>query len=272
MTGPAQVFAEMKRAMPSLDNITWDRLEARDRSVTYPCPAPGHPGHGGGVRGRRVPDRGRPRQAGPGRRSSRRPSSPTPTYPWVLTTGRTLEHWHTGAMTRRASNLDALEPEAVRHGQLARPAPHGRRPPATRSGSPPAAGAIELMARQDNAVPEGVLFIPFCFVEAAANILTNPQLDPFGKIPEFKYCAARSGAAGGAGRRGVGRRWRPSATSTRATSSPGPGTRRASSSASRPCTSTPSWTSTISWRRCGTWAATSVTPAGARSSGSWSTS
>ena len=47
------------------------------------------------------------------------------------------------------------------------------------------------MARQDNAVPEGVLFIPFCFAEAAANILTNPQLDPFGKIPEFKYCAAR---------------------------------------------------------------------------------
>ena len=58
-------------------------------------------------------------------------------------------------------------------------------------GSPRGAARIELMARQDNAVPAGVLFIPFCFAEASANILTNPQLDPYGKIPEFKYCAAR---------------------------------------------------------------------------------
>jgi formate dehydrogenase major subunit len=52
-------------------------------------------------------------------------------------------------------------------------------------------GAIELKARPDHAIPPGMVFIPFCYAEAAANILTNPQLDPFGKIPEFKYCAAR---------------------------------------------------------------------------------
>jgi len=52
-------------------------------------------------------------------------------------------------------------------------------------------GVVELAARQDDAIPDGVVFIPFAFVEAAANILTNPALDPFGKIPEFKYCAAR---------------------------------------------------------------------------------
>jgi formate dehydrogenase major subunit len=52
-------------------------------------------------------------------------------------------------------------------------------------------GSIELKSRADGAVPPGMIFIPFCYAEAAANILTNPQLDPIGKIPEFKYCAAR---------------------------------------------------------------------------------
>ena len=52
-------------------------------------------------------------------------------------------------------------------------------------------GAVELAARQDDAIPDGVVFIPFAFVEAAANLLTNPALDPFGKIPEFKFCAAK---------------------------------------------------------------------------------
>ena len=52
-------------------------------------------------------------------------------------------------------------------------------------------GAIELYARQDDAIPDGVVFIPFAYVEAAANLLTNPALDPFGKIPEFKFCAAK---------------------------------------------------------------------------------
>jgi formate dehydrogenase major subunit len=52
-------------------------------------------------------------------------------------------------------------------------------------------GAIELAARADGAIPSGVIFIPFCYAEAAANVLTNPALDPMGKIPEFKFCAAR---------------------------------------------------------------------------------
>ena len=52
-------------------------------------------------------------------------------------------------------------------------------------------GSIEIKVREDRSVPEGVIFIPFCYKEAAANLLTNPALDPFGKIPEFKFCAAR---------------------------------------------------------------------------------
>jgi formate dehydrogenase major subunit len=52
-------------------------------------------------------------------------------------------------------------------------------------------GAIELTARSDHTVTEGLIFIPFCYAEAPANVLTNAALDPFAKIPEFKYCAAR---------------------------------------------------------------------------------
>ncbi|MGH8325550.1 MAG: molybdopterin dinucleotide binding domain-containing protein, partial [Steroidobacteraceae bacterium] len=115
---------------------------------------------------------------------------PDEKYPLVLTTGRVLEHWHTGAMTRRASVLDALEPEAV-----AAMAPRELR----RMGLRPAdtirletrRGVIELKVRADRDVPEGMVFMPFCYAEAAANLLTNPNLDPWGKIPEFKFCAAR---------------------------------------------------------------------------------
>jgi formate dehydrogenase major subunit len=186
-THPRDVFAEMKLAMPSLNGITWERLE-RESSVTYPCDSEEEPGHdivfGEGFptpsgRGRLVPAAIVPPA-----------EEPDEDYPMVLTTGRQLEHWHTGAMTRRANVLDALEPEAVASlapAELRRLgiAPGARIRVATRR------GAIELTARSDSAVAPGMVFIPFCYAEAAANILTNPQLDPWGKIPEFKYCAAR---------------------------------------------------------------------------------
>jgi formate dehydrogenase major subunit len=183
----SDVFAEMARAMPSLANITWERLQ-RESSVTYPCDAPDQPGHdivfGDGFptssgRGRIVPAAIVPPA-----------EEPDADYPLVLTTGRQLEHWHTGAMTRRASVLDEIEPEAV---AMLSPielrrlgvSPGERIRVSTRRGS------IELKSRADGAVPPGMVFIPFCYAEAAANILTNPRLDPIGKIPEFKYCAAR---------------------------------------------------------------------------------
>ncbi len=184
---PRDVFAEMKTAMPSLDNITWERLE-RESSVTYPCTAEDRPGEAivfadgfptPSHRGRLVPVSILP----PG-------EEPDAQFPMVLTTGRQLEHWHTGAMTRRASVLDMLEPEAVASlapSDLRRIGmePGGMVRVATRR------GVIELKARADGTVPPGMIFIPFCYAEAAANILTNPQLDPYGKIPEFKFCAAR---------------------------------------------------------------------------------
>ena len=108
----------------------------------------------------------------------------------VLTTGRMLEHWHTGAMTRRASVLDHLEPEAVAHLAPARARAHAHRPGSADHGRDPAR-RHRASCRADAGVPAGVVFIPFCFAEAASNMLTNPALDPIGKIPEFKYCAAR---------------------------------------------------------------------------------
>ena len=115
---------------------------------------------------------------------------PDDDFPLVLTTGRMLEHWHTGAMTRRATVLDAIEPEPV---VSMHPKDIGRAgltigqqvTVETRRGE------ITLTLRADRDVSSGMLFIPFCFTEAPANMLTNPQLDPFGKIPEFKFCAAR---------------------------------------------------------------------------------
>jgi formate dehydrogenase major subunit len=101
-----------------------------------------------------------------------------------------LEHWHTGAMTRKASNLDALEPVAtvsISPNEILKNnmKPGDQIKVSTRRGS------INIRVREDRTIPEGVIFIPFCYNEAAANLLTNPALDPFGKIPEFKYCAAK---------------------------------------------------------------------------------
>ena len=184
---PSEIYTEMASLMPALDNIAWDRIE-RESAVTYPSDAPDQPGHDvvfadrfptQDGRGKLVPARIVPPD-----------EKPDADYPFILTTGRQLEHWHTGAMTRRASNLDALEPGAVAsvsRGTLAKlgVAAGDMIRVSTRR------GVVELTARQDDGVPDGVVFIPFAFVEAAANLLTNPALDPFGKIPEFKFCAAK---------------------------------------------------------------------------------
>jgi formate dehydrogenase major subunit len=186
-THPRDVYPEMASMMPALDNISWERVERED-AVTYPSDAPDQPGRDV------VFDKGFPRPGGFGKLVAAKLTPPDETpdhdYPFILTTGRQLEHWHTGSMTRRATVLDALEPTAiaqVSRGTIARlgiQAGDMIRVSTRR-------GTVDLHARQDDAVPDGVVFIPFAYVEAAANLLTNPALDPFGKIPEFKYCAAK---------------------------------------------------------------------------------
>ncbi len=188
---PADVFAEMKRNMKSLDNITWDRL-AEENVVMYPSLSPEDPGQP------IVFGDGFPREGGVARFT---PASviapdeaPDKEYPMILTTGRQLEHWHTGSMTRRSKVLDAVEPEAncSLHPSTLRKLgvePGGMVRLSTRRGS------VEVMARADRAVAPDMVFLPFAYVEAAANILTNPALDPYGKIPEFKFAAVKVEAA-----------------------------------------------------------------------------
>ena len=171
--------------------MPWERLE-KDGSVTYPVPAEGAPGD------EVVFTDGFPTPDGRGRivpTDLRAPDEvPDADYPMVLTTGRVLEHWHTGAMTRRAEVLDELEPEGfaamnpyeidrqgLRAGQMIQVS--------TRRGT------IDALLRSDREVADGMVFIPFCFNESPANRLTNPMLDPYGKIPEFKFCAAKVSSA-----------------------------------------------------------------------------
>ncbi|MGA1691830.1 MAG: formate dehydrogenase subunit alpha [Burkholderiaceae bacterium] len=186
-THVSQVFDEMRKTMPSIGGITWERLE-QDGAVTYPCLKEGDPGD-------RVIFTDRfPTATGLARfvpadiiPANERPDTD---FPLVLITGRQLEHWHTGSMTRRATVLDALEPDPV---ALIHPLDldgfgvvpgdvvtlRSRR------------GQVSLYARADEATPRGAIFVPFCYYEAAINQLTNAALDPVGKIPEFKYCAVQ---------------------------------------------------------------------------------
>ena len=183
----SDVFNEMRKAMPSIAGMTWERLE-REHVITYPCEAEGDPGtpviftedfptESG--RARLVPADIIP----PDER-------PDTEFPFVLITGRQLEHWHTGSMTRRASVLDAIEPTCT---VLINPLDLDKI--GAKLGETitleSRSGQIGVIARADAGTPPGSVFIPFAYYEAAANKLTNAALDPFAKIPEFKYCAIK---------------------------------------------------------------------------------
>jgi len=189
---PRDVFAEMRLCMDSIAGITWERLEQQS-SATYPCRKEGDPGEPvvfvdrfptATGRGRFVPADLIP--------AAERPDTE---YPVVLITGRQLEHWHTGAMSRRASALDALEPEPVASLHPLDLEDIGVEPGGVVTITS-RRGTISLYARADDGMPRRSAFVPFCYYEAAANLLTNPALDPFGKIPEFKYCAVKVTAGG----------------------------------------------------------------------------
>jgi len=185
--GAKDVFNEMRRAMHSIAGITWERLE-QESCVTYPCEQEGDPGRPIVFIDKFPTPTGRaqlvPVDIIP---AAERPDQD---FPFVLITGRQLEHWHTGAMTRRASVLDAIEPEPTAQVHPLDLDAIGARPGDVISVAS-RRGIVSLYARADDGTPRGAVFIPFCYYEAAANLLTNPALDPFGKIPEFKYCAVK---------------------------------------------------------------------------------
>ncbi|PIT81588.1 formate dehydrogenase subunit alpha [Limnohabitans sp. 15K] len=185
--GVAQVYEEMRQAMaPAIGGIDWARLNAG--SVTYPCVSADDPGQPIVFHDHFPTADGRVRLVP----ASLIPADEQPDaeYPMVLITGRQLEHWHTGSMTRRATVLDALEPAATASLHAADMARMGVQA-GQRIRVASRRGHVELVVRQDNGTPLGAVFIPFAYVEAAANELTNAALDPFGKIPEFKFCAVR---------------------------------------------------------------------------------
>ncbi|HWZ38109.1 MAG TPA: formate dehydrogenase subunit alpha [Bradyrhizobium sp.] len=187
-SGPGEVYTEMAQLMPSLKNISWERL-VREGAVTYPADDPNKPGN------EIIFTTGFPTESGRGKIVPAKvippDELPDDEYPMVLSTGRVLEHWHTGSMTRRAQVLDQIEPEAV-----AFMSPKDMRKKKLAPGDfirlETRRGAVEVKVRADRDVPENMVFMPFCYAEAAANLLTNPALDPFGKIPEFKFCAVRA--------------------------------------------------------------------------------
>ncbi len=189
---PREVFDEMRTCMESIAGITWDRLE-RESSVTYPCEKEGDPGQPV-VFVTKFPTESGRAQFVPADLISAA-ERPDAEYPMVLITGRQLEHWHTGSMTRRASVLDSIEPEPVASVHPFDLERLGVTPGETVT-IESRRGAISLYARADEGTPCGAVFVPFCYYEAAANKLTNPVLDPFGKIPEFKYCAVRIAKGG----------------------------------------------------------------------------
>jgi formate dehydrogenase major subunit len=182
---PKEIFTEMTKCMPSIQGITWERLE-ENHSITYPCNDSSDPGQPV------IFIDGFPTESGKAKFVKspliNAAELPDEDYPFVLITGRQLEHWHTGSMTRRASMLHEIEPDPnanlcqadmnkfnIKDGDLI--TVESRR------------GKIDVYARRDDMLQSGQIFIPFCYVESAANLLTNAALDPFAKIPEFKFCA-----------------------------------------------------------------------------------
>ncbi len=192
-SGAAAVYEEMRQAMHGvIAGITWERLE-REGSVTYPCLTADDPGQPIVFHDTFPTADGRvklvPADIIP---ANERPDA---SFPFVLITGRQLEHWHTGSMTRRASVLDALEPLATASMNGAEMADMGLQPGdvvTLRSRR----GEVALHLRRDDGTPRGAVFVPFAYYEAAANLMTNAALDPVGKIPEFKYCAVQVLAGG----------------------------------------------------------------------------
>ncbi|MEN8260431.1 MAG: formate dehydrogenase subunit alpha [Pseudomonadota bacterium] len=196
-SGAEAVFNEMRQAMSSIAGMTWARLETED-SLTYPLENEGDPGKPviftdgfptGSGKGKFVPAS-----------YTHADELPDEKYPLIFITGRQLEHWHTGSMTRHATMLDAIEPDPV-------VSIHPK--DLDRLGAAPGdlvtlesrRGKITAYARADIDIQEGSLFMAFCYNEAAANLLTNEALDPFGKIPEFKFCAVSAMKGGELGRR-----------------------------------------------------------------------
>jgi formate dehydrogenase major subunit len=184
---PAEVFDEFASLAPSYAGLRHANLAGGGR--IWPCPDPEHSVGELVLFGDRFPTPSGRGKFVPAHYAEAK-DLPDAEFPLVLNTGRVLEHWHTGTMTRRSYALDALRPDPfveVHPDDLARLGAGDGREVTVKSRR----GAIRLPARANPGVRPGTVFIPFHYREAAANVLTSDALDPFGKIPEFKFCAVR---------------------------------------------------------------------------------
>jgi len=181
---PSQIMAEVASLTPSYGGISHERLDKG--GIQWPCPAPDHPGTQFLHKDRFSRGLGR-FHATPFREPVEPPDAD---FPFVLSTGRVLYHFHTATMTRQSKGLDELYPGGdiqvnpddaaalgVEQGELIEVA--SRR------------GAIHAKALITDKVPRGMVYMPFHFREAPANVLTIDALDPVAKIPELKVCAVR---------------------------------------------------------------------------------
>ena len=182
---PEAVFAEFAGLTKNYNGLNYEVLGTSGK--LWPCPDPKNDGGVQVLFGDAFPSgRGKlvPCEFLPAR------ELPDAEYPFILNTGRLLEHWHTGSMTRRSRALDAIAPEArvsIHPDDLSELRVQDGDPVKVSSRR----GTITLKCQSSMAVSPGSVFIPFHFREAAANLLTIDELDPDGKIPEFKFCAVR---------------------------------------------------------------------------------
>jgi predicted molibdopterin-dependent oxidoreductase YjgC len=181
-THPSAIWDEMAWLTPPFQGITYDRLEA-ESGVHWPCVSAEDPGspYLFAESFPRGPGHFTPLEYSP---SAELPDSE---YPFVLSTGRVLYHWHGGTLTRR-SRLDLIYPEAtveINPQDASRLGIHDQEKIRVRSRR----GQIEVKAIVSERSPIGVVFIPFHFAEAAANELTIDARDPRAKIPDYKVCA-----------------------------------------------------------------------------------
>lgn len=181
---PEAIMKEINQAVPTYAGITYEKIE--EKGIQWPCPTAEHPGTPILHVDKFVRGKGKfyPLEFVPAA------ELPDAEYPLIFTTGRSLFHFHSGTMTRRSKGLNAVEPEAaiemnpadaqqlgIKNGDEVRV--RSRR------------GSLVTKARVNKHSPKGMAYMNMHFREAAANVLTNPALDPIAKIPEYKACAVR---------------------------------------------------------------------------------
>ena len=183
-SSPEEVFEEIRQLTPSYAGITYERLAAE--GLQWPCPTEEHPGTQFLHKDRFT--------KGKGTFTAIDFKPPAETvdqdYPMWLTTGRVFMHYHTGTMTRVSPTLHhELEEGYVEMNPADAKQMHIKDGERVQVSS--RRGTIQIKAKVKDTINRGVVFIPFHFVESAANVLTNPAFDPTAKIPEFKACAVK---------------------------------------------------------------------------------